>query len=53
MALVQKVLGHEFILTTQRYLRPELKEIAELVNERNSKNANATLRHSGQETQVN
>jgi hypothetical protein len=40
------VLGHESVTTTQKYLHPELKDIAETVNERNSDNAAANLRHS-------
>jgi integrase/recombinase XerC len=55
LALVQKMLGHESILTTQRYLHPELKDVAELVNRRNADNADEnlwhSLRHSGEKTQ--
>lgn len=55
LALVQKMLGHESILTTQRYLHPELKDVAQLVNQRNADNADEnlrhSLRHSGQKTQ--
>jgi integrase len=46
VALVQKILGHESIATTQRYLHPVLKGIAELVNERNAEHAKETERHS-------
>lgn len=57
LALVQKMLGHESILTTQRYLHPELKDVAQLVNQRNADNADEnlrhSLRHSGQNTEVN
>ena len=36
LALVQKMMGHESITTTQRYLHPALKDVAQLVNERNA-----------------
>ncbi|MGA2729315.1 MAG: site-specific integrase [Terracidiphilus sp.] len=48
IVLVQKMLGHESVMTTQRYLHPELKDIAELVNQRNTPHANQNLRHSGE-----
>jgi site-specific recombinase XerD len=35
IVLVGRMLGHQSVTTTQRYLHPELKEIAELVNQRN------------------
>ena len=54
LALVQKMLGHESMLTTQRYLHPELKDVAQLVNQLNADNAEENLRrsllHSGQGT---
>lgn len=46
IVLVQKMLGHESVTTTQRYLHPELKGIAELVNQRNTEHASRNLRHS-------
>lgn len=52
LALVQKMLGHESILTTQRYLHPALKDVAQLVNQRNTDNANEVLRHSGKKTEA-
>ena len=45
LSLVQKLLGHEAVTTTQRYLHPELKGVAALVNQRNTEHAE-TLRHS-------
>jgi len=42
--LVMDVLGHESVTTTQKYLHPTLKGIAELVNERND--LRHSLRHS-------
>ncbi len=45
LKLVMDVLGHESVTTTQKYLHPTLKDIAETVNARNSDNA-ANLRHS-------
>ena len=46
IVLVGWMLGHQSLTTTQRYLHPELKDIAELVNQRNSDNAAQNLRHS-------
>lgn len=46
IVLVGKMLGHRSVTTTQRYLHPELKDIANLVNERNRTNQDAVLRHS-------
>ncbi|MGA9985453.1 MAG: site-specific integrase [Acidobacteriaceae bacterium] len=39
IVLVGKMLGHRSVTTTQRYLHPEMKGLAELVNERNAKRA--------------
>jgi len=36
IVLVGKMLGHSSVTTTQRYLHPEMKGLAELVNERNA-----------------
>lgn len=36
IVLVGKMLGHRSITTTQRYLHPEMKDMAELVNARNT-----------------
>lgn len=36
IVLVGKMLGHRSVTTTQRYLHPEMKGLAELVNERNA-----------------
>lgn len=36
IVLVGKILGHRSVTTTQRYLHPEIKGIAEIVNERNA-----------------
>ena len=46
IVLVGKMLGHRSVTTTQRYLHPELKELAHLVNARNKNNEDAVSRHS-------
>jgi site-specific recombinase XerD len=33
---VSDVLGHESVTTTQKYLHPALKNLAEIVNQRNA-----------------
>jgi integrase len=45
LIMVQRLLGHESVTTTQRYVHPEMKGLAEMVNERNAKRH--TLRHTG------
>lgn len=52
LALVQKMLGHESILMTQRYLHPELKDVAQLVNQRNAENARENSGHSWEKTEA-
>ena len=39
IVLVGKMLGHRSVTTTQRYLHPEIKGMAEFVNERNARRA--------------
>ena len=36
LKLVMDVLGHESVTTTQKYLHPALKNLAEVVNQRNA-----------------
>jgi len=35
LALVQRVLGHESIATTQKYLHPSTSGVADIINKRN------------------
>ena len=46
IALVKELLGHESLATTERYVHPEIKGVAEMVNERNTEQAKEALRHS-------
>ena len=50
IVLVGKLLGHRSVTTTQRYLHPQMKGLAELVDERNELRAGEAqgdeLRHS-------
>jgi integrase len=43
---VGKVLGHSSTRITERYVHPQLKEMAELVNQRNIRRANEAVRHN-------
>lgn len=43
LMLVKEVLGHESVITTQKYLHPALKNIAVIVNERNKSRAAETI----------
>lgn len=44
IVLVGKLLGHRSVTTTQRYLHPQMKDLAELVNERNQLRAGEAQR---------
>jgi len=45
LILVQLLPGHESVTTTRKYLHPEMKGVAEMVNERNAE------RHSSRHSQ--
>ncbi len=44
IVLVEKMLGHLSVTPTQRYLHPEIKGMAEFVNERNARRAKQLAR---------
>jgi integrase len=43
LALVQRVMGHESIATTQKYLHPETSNVADIVNRRNIRKSSLQL----------
>jgi len=47
LAFVQKMLRNESALIMQRYLHPEVKDVAQLFNERNTKNSEVNSQRGG------